>query len=169
MTTNNKTGAKRETTEWMPIDLNNLPSELLICEWKHPEYGIITGNIITYSGERPDYKESKWIFPEGGDQADIWLNEFTHYRKFLSKAKVDRPEAKTAEEISQNIVNITKKGGTVSAIFYGKQQINHFASLQTAAIEEERDRYKKALERIVDLSHDKRTQWADIAHEALNK
>jgi hypothetical protein len=76
----NNNPATGENNEWLPIDLENLPSHQLICEWKHPEYGIVIGNIVKYGG-RLESEQSLWIFPVGGLDADIALSEFTHYRK----------------------------------------------------------------------------------------
>jgi hypothetical protein len=73
--------------EWVEIDFSNLPQENIIYEFKHPEYGTIVGSIFTDYGDRTNgYKTSKWVYPEPVpvSQADIWLNEFTHYRKQLT-------------------------------------------------------------------------------------
>jgi len=87
-------GVKEEAPKWIEITESSLPSELLICEWKHPEYGIVEGNVVVYSPDRDNgFKESKWIYPSDGS-ADIALDEFTHYRKFPKKVK---EEAKTGE------------------------------------------------------------------------
>lgn len=68
---------------WISLEINNLPPENRIFEFLHPEYGIIKGSIVRYEGERPGYKESFWVYPEPDpvSQADIWIEEFTHYRR----------------------------------------------------------------------------------------
>lgn len=73
--------------KWLPITeaTENLEA---IYEWKHPEYGIIKGSII--GGDRipgTGGKVSLWILPDDGRSAEIWLGEFTGYRKALSVAK----------------------------------------------------------------------------------
>lgn len=90
--------------EWLPINQKQLPSDRLICEWKHPEYGVITGSLI-WDGGKLESEKSWWVFPVGGAEADISLDEFTHYRK-IYKPVPDRPtpvvQAKTAEEILED-------------------------------------------------------------------
>ena len=76
----------KEEQPWIEISENNLPSDLLICEWLHPEYGIIKGNLI-WDGGKLESEKSWWIFPVGGADADIALSEFTHYRKPAKKAQ----------------------------------------------------------------------------------
>lgn len=76
----------RIIAEWIPVDMNNLPPELQIVEWKHPEYGIIKGSLVIY---HPNFRDgnastSYWVFPDPesmGHSADIWVEEFTHYRR----------------------------------------------------------------------------------------
>jgi hypothetical protein len=89
----NNNPATGENNEWLPIDF----------EWKHPEYGIVIGNIVKYGG-RLESEQSLWIFPVGGLDADIALSEFTHYRKIKPTADGDG-EKNTAEEILSPIWN----------------------------------------------------------------
>lgn len=76
----------KAVSDWIPIDFNKLPPELLIMDWKHPEYGIITGSMVIYhpTYRHGDNSTSYWIFPDPDTMehsADIWIEEFTHYRR----------------------------------------------------------------------------------------
>jgi hypothetical protein len=105
----NNNPATGENNEWLPIDLENLPSHQLICEWKHPEYGIVIGNIVKYGG-RLESEQSLWIFPVGGLDADIALSEFTHYRKIKPTAEEYAQWAIAAERF--RIVGIIEEATT---------------------------------------------------------
>jgi hypothetical protein len=96
---------KENKTEWIPInpDESNLPNDLLICDWKHPEYGIIKGNLVRY-GSRLESEQAWWIFPVGGSEADIALSEFTHYRKRLPVAHPS-PLPESVEEFAERLAH----------------------------------------------------------------
>jgi hypothetical protein len=101
----NNNPATGENNEWLPIDLENLPSHQLICEWKHPEYGIVIGNIVKYGG-RLESEQSLWIFPVGGLDADIALSEFTHYRKIKRAQPLPVVADREGEKPSLNTYNV---------------------------------------------------------------
>lgn len=92
--TDNKT-KELERGEWLAIDKTTEPKQMLICEFEHPEYGIIEGYAVRYGG-RLESEQSYWVCPSDGRSADIWLYEFTQYRKFKSYAD---QEVKKAVEI----------------------------------------------------------------------
>ena len=69
---------EKQKNDWMPIHHDaRLPSDHLIVEWKHPDYGTIKGSII--GGE----DKSLWVLPADGVSPEIWLGEFTGYRKII--------------------------------------------------------------------------------------
>lgn len=92
-------------TEWMPIDENALPYHLLICQWRHPEYGIIEGSLIRSTPEIPSSHQAWWIMPSDGFSAEIWLGEFTAYRKFIKKPKPIKAEPKESYAASLEAEN----------------------------------------------------------------
>lgn len=81
--------------EWVNITPDNLPPHLQVCEWLHPEYGVIIGNIVKYGGKL-ESEQSLWIFPVGGCEADIVLSEFAHFRKVIQQP-ASSPESKEVE------------------------------------------------------------------------
>lgn len=76
------------------IDFNNLPLDRLICEWMHPEYGIIKGNLVWTGGDNYGKGASWYIYPypDPVSQADISLSEFTHYRKIVKHMQESKGE-----------------------------------------------------------------------------
>lgn len=85
--------------EWVNITPDNLPPHLQVCEWLHPEYGGIIGNIVKYGGKL-ESEQSLWIFPVGGCEADIALSEFTHFRKVIQQTP-SSPESKEVESVEK--------------------------------------------------------------------
>lgn len=106
-----------KVNDWIKIESNNLPSDLLICEWKHPKYGIIEGNMVWYGG-RLLSEQSWWIFPTGGSEGDIALSEFTHYRKPVQKPKTDHSIEESPEEAK--LFEQILKGNNQSALWSEK-------------------------------------------------
>jgi hypothetical protein len=65
---------------WMEISDQTLPHDLQIVEWKYKDgSGIETGNLVPYYD--PRCKFIGWFVHPSDDSADIWLGDFSHYRK----------------------------------------------------------------------------------------
>lgn len=99
-------------SEWIAIDETKLPSELLICEWQHPEYGIIRGSLVIYGPDRSTgFKETKWIFPDDeGRSADIALSEFTHWRRIKKhQSTLQQPPASSEVTAEEVLISCTPK------------------------------------------------------------
>lgn len=96
--------------DWILIDMNNLPHPNVVRKWKHPEYGIIKGSLV-WDGGKYESEKAWWVFPDGGQEADIWLNEFTHYKLAPQKQPVvsnDNQPKETTEQASDKYANSFK-------------------------------------------------------------
>jgi hypothetical protein len=67
--------------DWIKINEDELPSQQLICEWLHKELGIINGSLIRSDSNLPLSKQAWWVLPSDGCSAELWIGDFTHWRK----------------------------------------------------------------------------------------
>ena len=70
-----------KVNDWIPLNQEELPQHFLILEFFHPELGTIEGYLIETTTVFNDRRTvSVWVHPSD-HSADIWVGDFTHYRK----------------------------------------------------------------------------------------